>query len=293
MAFGSRFGISDVTDDFSEDTSDSDSSAGAFGVNDGISEDTDDFSDGTSDSDEGVLAFGSRVGISDVTDDFSEDTSDSDSSVGAFGVNDGISDVTDDFSEDTSDSDSSTGAFGVNDGISDVTDDFSDGTSDSDLFEDIDSSSLEIPNDSRFFGDDFSDGIDDFSDGIDDFSEDTSDSELLNPLGTVTPLYVFFLDASDASLEIEDSESCCPPSKSIPNPFLWLPPSKLSSSSSSSKNKLKAPFGLLESIFLYFVYSTSSSSGSIDGTSELVADSSVDEIISSITDSSFSPEEHN
>ena len=40
-------------------------------------------------------------------------------------------------------------------------------------------------------------------------------------------------------------------------------------------------------------YSTSSSSGLIDGTSELLADSSADETISSITTSSFSPDEHN
>ena len=69
--------------------------------------------------------------------------------------------------------------------------------------------------------------------------------------------------------------------------------SSSSSSSSSSKNKLIAPLGLSMSADLNLEYSTSSSSGLIDGTSELLADSSADETISSITTSSFSPDEHN
>ena len=171
---------------------------------------------------------------------------------------------------------------------------------DSDFSEAIDSSELDEGNDANSLS---------LSTGVlwedSDFSELDEASLLDNPLGTVTPSYVFFLGSEDLSLSIDSSdELVSPPSKSIPKPFLsppskstpkpfLSPPSNSSSSSPSSKNKLNAPLGLLISIVLNLLYWISSSSGSIDGTSELAADSSDDEIISSISISSFSPEEHN
>ena len=93
----------------------------------------------------------------------------------------------------------------------------------------------------------------DFSEAIDS-SELEDASSLDNPLGTVTPAYVFFSGSEDLSLSIDCSdELVSPPSKSIPKPFL-SPPSNSSSSSPSSKNKLNAPFGLLISTVLNLLY---------------------------------------
>ena len=125
---------------------------------------------------------------------------------------------------------------------------------DTDFSEAIDSSELDEGNDSNFLS--LSTGVlsedTDFSEAID--SSELEDSlSLDNPLGTVTPAYVFFLESLDLSLSIDSSdELVSPPSKSIPKPFL-SPPSN-SSPSSSSKNKLKAPLGLLISTVLNLLY---------------------------------------
>ena len=157
-----------------------------------------------------------------------------------------------DFSEgiDSSDSDSGVGIF-----VSEAID-----SSELDEGNDANSLSLSIgvlcedseAIDSSELDEAFGGGGVDFSEAIDS-SELEESLSLDKPLGTATPAYVFFLESLDLSLSIDSSdELVSPPSKSIPKPFL-SPPSK-SSPSSSSKNKLNAPLGLLISTVLNLLY---------------------------------------
>ena len=92
---------------------------------------------------------------------------------------------------------------------------------------------------------------------------------------------IFFSDSEVGSVEIDDPESLSLPPLNSSSVLLF------SSSSSSSKNKLNAPLGFSVGISPKLSYKTSSSS--IVATSELLADSSTEEIISFIVNSPFSP----
>ena len=110
--------------------------------------------------------------------------------------------------------------------------------------------------------------------------EDKSEPNESNSLFSVKGEFSIELisDSEVESVEIDDPESVSfPPLKS----------SEISSSSSSSKNKLNAPFGFSVGITPKLSYKTSSSS--IVATSELFAESSTEEMISFIVISPLYP----